>query len=196
MDGSFGRGSVPSLVFLLFQPVRFRLLSGVPQKLRQIVHATISDYEKGNMLSDTIATVLNVKGDRVYTISPDAKAVDAVALMARKGIGAVVVISDGQLAGIVSAKDFGQRVVLERQPLENTKVGDIMTSPVITVSPTTTVAEAMALMTHNRIRHLPVVEKGELGGIVAMGDLARSVIAEQAFTIDQLQRYVGQRHPV
>ena len=148
------------------------------------------------MLSDTIATVLNVKGDRVYTISPDAKAVDAVALMARKGVGAVVVISDGQGAGIVSAKDFGQRVVLERQPLENTKVGDIMTSPVITVSLTTTVAEAMALMTHNRIRHLPVVEKGDLGGIVAMGDLARSVIAEQAFTIDQLQRYVGQGHPV
>lgn len=114
------------------------------------------------MLSDTIATVLNVKGDRVYTISPDAKAVDAVALMARKGVGAVVVISDGQLAGIVSAKDFGRRVVLERQPLENTKVRDIMTSPVIIVSPTTTVAEAMALMTHNRIRHLPVVEKGEL----------------------------------
>ena len=89
-------------------------------------------------------------------------------MMARKGVGAVVVISDGQLAGIVSAKELGRRVVLERQPLENTKVRDIMTSPVIIVSPTTTVAEAMALMTHNRIRHPRVVEKGELGGIVAM----------------------------
>jgi CBS domain-containing protein len=148
------------------------------------------------MLSDTIATVLNVKGNQVYAISPEAKALDAVALMARNGISAVVVISNGQLAGIVSAKDFGRRVVLERQPLESTKVGDIMTSPVLTVSPATTVAEAMALMTHNRIRHLPVVEKGELGGIVSMGDLARAAIAEQAFTIDQLQRYVGQRHPV
>jgi signal-transduction protein with cAMP-binding, CBS, and nucleotidyltransferase domain len=147
------------------------------------------------MLTDTIATVLDVKGDQVYTISPEARALDAVALMARESVAAVVVISDGQLAGIVSAKDFGQRVVLKGQPLESTKVGDIMTSPVITVSPTTTVAEAMALMTHNRIRHLPVVEKGEIGGIVAMGDLARSVIAEQAFTIDQLQRYVGHKHP-
>ena len=196
MDGSLWEWLGPVADVSAFPSDPIRLLSGVPQKLRQIVHTTIRDYEKGNMLTDTIATVLNAKGDRVYTISPDAKAVDAVALMARKGVGAVVVISDGQLAGIVSAKDFGQRVVLERQPLENTKVGDIMTSPVITVSPTTTVAEAMALMTHNRIRHLPVVEKGELGGIVAMGDLARSVIAEQAFTIDQLQRYVGHRHPV
>ena len=196
MDGSLWEWLGPVADVSAFPSGPIRLLSGVPQKLRQIVHTTIRDYEKGNMLTDTIATVLNAKGDRVYTISPDAKAVDAVALMARKGVGAVVVISDGQVAGIVSAKDFGQRVVLERQPLENTKVGDIMTSPVLTVSPATTVAEAMALMTHNRIRHLPVVEKGELGGIVAMGDLARSVIAEQAFTIDQLQRYVGHRHPV
>jgi CBS domain-containing protein len=80
--------------------------------------------------------------------------------------------------------------------LETTKVGDIMTSPVLTVKPTTTVAEAMALMTQHRIRHLPVLTKGGLGGIVAMGDLARSVIAEQAFAIDQLQRYVGHKHPV
>ena len=148
------------------------------------------------MLSDTIATVLKVKGNQVYTISPESKALDAVALMARKGVAAVVVISNGQLTGIVSAKDFGQRLVLGGQPLESTKVGDIMTSPVLTVGPTTKVAEAMALMTHNRIRHLPVVENGELGGIVAMGDLARSVIAEQAFAIDQLQRYVGHSHPV
>jgi CBS domain-containing protein len=148
------------------------------------------------MLSDTIGTVLKVKGNEVYTISPEAKALDAVALMARKRVAAVVVISDGQLAGIVSAKDFGQRVVLEGQPLKTTKVGDIMTNPVFTVSPTTTVAEAMAVMTHNRIRHLPVMENDELGGIVSMGDLARSVIAEQAFAIDQLQRYVGHRSPV
>ena len=148
------------------------------------------------MLSDTIATVLNVKGNQVYTISPEAKALDAVALMARKRVAAVVVISNGQLAGIVSAKDFGRRVVLEGQPLEGTTVGDMMSSPVLIVSPTTTVAEAMALMTHNQIRHLPVMEKGELGGIVSMGDLARSVIAEQGFMIDQLQRYVGQGHPV
>ncbi len=145
------------------------------------------------MLTDTIATVLNEKGNQVYAIAPEASALDAVALMARNGVASVVVISDGELAGIVSAKDFGQRVVLEGQPLEDTKVSEMMTSPVLTVSLTTTVAEAMALMTHNRIRHLPVVEDGELAGIVSMGDLARSVIAEQAFAIDQLQRYVGHK---
>ncbi len=145
------------------------------------------------MLTDTIATVLNEKGNQVYAIAPEASALDAVALMARNGVASVIVISDGELAGIVSAKDFGQRVVLEGQPLEDTKVSEMMTSPVLTVSLTTTVAEAMALMTHNRIRHLPVVEDGELAGIVSMGDLARSVIAEQAFAIDQLQRYVGHK---
>lgn len=148
------------------------------------------------MLTDTIATILNAKGNQVYSISPESNALDAVALMARKGVAAVVVISDEELAGIISAKDFGRRVVLEGQSLEGTKVGEIMTSPVLIVSPTTTVAEAMAVMTHNRIRHLPVVEKGELAGIVSMGDLARSVIAEQAFTIDQLQHYVGHKYPV
>jgi CBS domain-containing protein len=148
------------------------------------------------MLSDTIATVLNAKGSQVYAIAPEAKALDAVALMAREGVAAVVVISNGELDGIVSAKDFGRRVVLEGQSLEGATVGDIMTTPVLIVTPTTTVAEAMAVMTHNRIRHLPVVEKGELAGIVSMGDLARSVIAEQAFTIDQLQHYVGHKYPV
>jgi CBS domain-containing protein len=147
------------------------------------------------MLSDTIATVLKIKGDQVYSISPEAKALDAVALMARKRVAAVVVIFDGQPIGIVSAKDFGQRLVLEGRSLEDTKVGDIMTSPVITTSPTTTVSEAMAMMTHNRIRHLPVMDDNELGGIVSMGDLARAVIAEQAFTIDQLHGYVGHKYP-
>jgi signal-transduction protein with cAMP-binding, CBS, and nucleotidyltransferase domain len=148
------------------------------------------------MRSDTIATVLSKKGGQVYSISPDERALDAVALMARMGVAAVVVISGGQPAGIVSAKDFGQRVVLEGKSLERTKVGDIMTSPVITVSPTTTVSEAMAVMTRNRIRHLPVMEEGQLAGIVAMGDLARAIIDEQAFTIDQLHGYVGQKYPV
>jgi signal-transduction protein with cAMP-binding, CBS, and nucleotidyltransferase domain len=116
--------------------------------------------------------------------------------MAQKGVAAVVVISDGQPAGIVSAKDFGRRVVLEGRSLEGTKVGDIMTSPVITVGPTTTVSEAMAVMTPNRIRHLPVMDEDRLAGIVAMGDLARAVIAERAFTIDQLHGYVGHKYPV
>lgn len=147
------------------------------------------------MLSDTIATILNIKGDQVYSISPEEKALDAVALMARKGVAAVVVISEGQPAGIVSAKDFAQRVVVEGRSLEHTKVGDIMTSPISTVSPTTTVSEAMAVMAHKRIRHLPVMDNDELAGIVTMGDLARSVIAEQAFTIDQLHSYVGHKYP-
>jgi len=147
------------------------------------------------MLSDPIATILSKKGDQVYSISPGEKALDAVALMARKGVAAVVVISEGQPKGIVSAKDFGRRVVVEGRSLESTKVGEIMTSPIITVSPTTTVSEAMEVMTRNRIRHLPVMDEDKLGGIVAMGDLARAVIAEQALTIDQLHGYIGHRYP-
>jgi CBS domain-containing protein len=147
------------------------------------------------MLTDTIATVLNEKGNHVYSISPQEKALDAVALMAQKGVAAVVVISNGHPSGIVSAKDFGRRVVLEGRSLEGTRVRDIMTSPVITVRPTTTVSEAMALMAKNRIRHLPVMDEDRLAGIVAMGDLARSVIAEQAHAIDQLHGYVGHKYP-
>jgi CBS domain-containing protein len=147
------------------------------------------------MLTDTVATVLSEKGNQVYSVTPEQPAIDSMALMAQRGIAAVLVVSAGRPVGIVSAKDYGSRVVIEGRSSERTKVGSIMTSPVITVRPEATVSEAMALMTSNRIRHLPVMDQDRLVGIVTIGDLARSIIAEQALAIDHLHSYIGQKYP-
>jgi len=147
------------------------------------------------MLSDTVAKVLSEKGRQVYSVSPEQAAVDAMAVMAQRGVSAVLVVSSGRPVGVVSAKDYGRRVALEKRCAEDTKISAIMTSPVVTVSPETTVSEAMVLMTGKRIRHLPVIDRNRIIGIVSMGDLARSVIAEQALTIDQLHGHIGQKYP-
>ena len=147
------------------------------------------------MLTDTVAKVLSQKGNQVYSVTPEQPAIDAMALMAERGIAAVLVISEGWPVGIVSAKDYGKRVVLERRSSEWIRVDSIMTTPVITVSPETTVSQAVAMMTSSRIRHLPVMDKDRLIGIVTIGDLARSIIAAQAHTIDQLHGYIGQKYP-
>jgi CBS domain-containing protein len=147
------------------------------------------------MLTDTITSILRNKGNQVYSVSPEQSAIDAIALMAQKSVAAVLVISANRPVGIVSAKDYGKRVVLEGRTAEHTTVSAIMTSPVITVSPETTVSEAMAVMTSNRIRHLPVMDQDRIAGIVTIGDLARSVIAEQARSIDHLHSYIGHKYP-
>jgi CBS domain-containing protein len=147
------------------------------------------------MLSDTVAKVLSDKGYQVYSVAPDWPAIDAMALMVQKDVAAVLVVSAGRPVGIVSAKDYGRRVALERRPSEDTKISAIMTRPVITVSPETTVSEAMAVMAGKRIRHLPVMDQDRIVGIVSMGDLSRSIIAEQALAIDQLHGYIGQKYP-
>jgi len=148
-----------------------------------------------SILTSTIATVLNMKGTQVYSVTPEQFAIDAVALMAEKGIGAVLVVSAGRPVGILSAKDHSKRIVLEGKSSQNTRIHTIMTSPVITISLETTVAQAMALMTKKRIRHLPVMDGDRLAGIVAMGDLGRSIMAEQAHAIDQLHGYIGHNYP-
>ena len=147
------------------------------------------------MLSDTVAQVLSEKGNQVYSVAPEQAAIDAMAVMAQKGISAVLVVSAGRPVGIVSAKDYGRRVALEKRCAEDTRISAIMTTPVITVSPEATVSEAMVLMTGRRIRHLPVMDRSGIIGIVSIGDLARSVIAEQALAIEQLHGYIGQKYP-
>jgi CBS domain-containing protein len=148
-----------------------------------------------HMLSDTVATVLIQKGAHVYSVAPDQAAIDAMTLMGQQRIAAVLVVSAGRPVGIVSAKDYGRRVALEKRDPQDTKVSAIMTSPVVTVSPEATVSEAMAIMAGRRIRHLPVMDRDQIAGIVSIGDLARSVIAEQTVAIDHLHGYIGQKYP-
>jgi CBS domain-containing protein len=118
---------------------------------------------------------LSRKGHEVCSV-PDAPVRDVLSLMASKGVAGVLVISEGKLVGILSAKDYGQRVVLEGKPSGNVRVQVIMSNPVITVNPDADAAQCLAIMTHHRIRHLPVLDQGKLTGIVSTGDLASAII--------------------
>jgi CBS domain-containing protein len=139
-----------------------------------------------------IASILKNKDHGIYSVAPDATVYDAIAIMAEKGVAAVLVLAEGSLAGIVSAKDYGSKVVLRGRSAKDTRVQEIMTTPVVTVTPDVTVTECIGIMTRCHIRHLPVFDRGELVGVVSLGDLARAVISDQAFKIEQLMTYVGQ----
>lgn len=128
---------------------------------------------------------------QVYAVSPDDTVYDALTLMAEKNIGAVLVIdANGEVKGIFSERDYARRGVLQGHTSRETAVRDIMTPEVIVVEPSATVDACMALMTEKRIRHLPVVDAGELIGVVSIGDIVRAVVEEQEFTIQSLVSYV------
>ena len=137
-----------------------------------------------------LSQLLDAKGSNVYSVSPDASVLDAIGLMAERHIGAVVVMEGARLAGILSERDYARKVVLKGRSSTSTAVHEIMSTPVITVSPAQTVEDAMRLMTTHRIRHLPVVRDGAVTGIVSIGDLVKSVIEEQRHTIEDLKNYI------
>ena len=145
-------------------------------------------------MSETIASVLNNKGARIWSIDPEATILDAIALMAEKAIGALVVVSEGRLVGIISERDYARKVILQGRSSKDTHVREIMTSSVITVSPEKTVDECMRIITNNRVRHLPVMRGGEVIGVISIGDLVRAIIAEQAATIDHLDSYIAGKY--
>lgn len=130
----------------------------------------------------------------VATIAPSATVQEAAALMAGKRIGALVVMADDAIVGIVSERDMARRLVQADRPATKTKVSEIMTSPVMYVETTNTNEECMALMTDNRMRHLPVLQRGRLVGLISIGDLVKDVISEQQFIIDQLEHYITGVH--
>jgi IMP dehydrogenase len=144
-------------------------------------------------MSLTVAQVLAGKpggGRTVHTIDKDSTVLDALELMAEKGIGALVVTADEQIVGIVTERDYARKVELCRRSAGDTRVDEIMTAKVRYVEPTQSADECMALMTEHRMRHLPVLSEGRLSGIVSIGDLLKQQIADQQFTIDQLEHYI------
>ncbi|MFE0465298.1 CBS domain-containing protein [Kitasatospora sp. NPDC058965] len=141
----------------------------------------------------TAAKVLAAKpngGRTVYTIGKESPVLDAIRLMAEKGVGALVVLADQRIAGIVSERDYARKVELLGRTAGETRVEEIMTTAVRYVEPEQTVDECMALMTEHRMRHLPVLDGGTLSGLISIGDLVKSQIADQQFTISQLEHYI------
>jgi CBS domain-containing protein len=143
----------------------------------------------------TVAHILQTKKNRtVYTIPPTSRVLDAIKLMAEKSIGALLVVEGGQIVGIVTERDYARKVVLLGRSSNDTSVSAIMTSSVMYVRPDQTNEQCMALMTENRLRHLPVMDNGQLIGLISIGDLVKDIISEQQFIIQQLEHYIrGER---
>jgi CBS domain-containing protein len=139
----------------------------------------------------TVRQLLGAKSPEVFHIAPDAPVIDAIRLMAQRHVGALLVMQGGALAGIVSERDYARKVVLMGRKSTETTVGTIMSAPVIHVELAQTVNECMKLMTEKRIRHLPVVENGELVGVISIGDCVKAVIDEQKHEIEDLRRYIA-----
>jgi CBS domain-containing protein len=138
----------------------------------------------------TVSHILGHKGQDVWSVSSAMSVFDALSMMADKNIGALVVIDDNSVTGIVSERDYARKVVLLGKDSKETRVDEIMTPNPITVTAETSVESCMELMTDNRFRHLPVMDDEELVGVISIGDVVSAVIEEQSFLIDQLEGYI------
>lgn len=135
--------------------------------------------------------ILNSKGNEIWHITSEDSVLDAIKLMAEKKIGALLVMENDDLNGVVSERDYARKVILKGKSSSGTPVKEIMTADVVVTNPQETVEKCMALMTENRIRHLPVVEDGKVVGVLSIGDLVKAIIADQQHQIEQLENYIS-----
>jgi CBS domain-containing protein len=143
----------------------------------------------------TIRSILDAKGTNIYCLSPEASVYHAIEMMAEKRVGALLVLAEGKLAGIISERDYARKVILTGKASKQTPVREIMTTPVIYVSPDDTAERCMGIVTRERVRHLPVMEGDRILGIVSIGDLVNAIIHEQAATIAHLSDYIAGKYP-
>ena len=138
----------------------------------------------------TIRQLLKTKGNDIWTVAPESTVFDALKLMAEKNVGALLVTENDALVGIVSERDYARKGILKGLASEDTRVSEIMVTRVVFAKPEESIEQCMALMSSKHIRHLPVMEDGKLVGIVSIGDLVLSIISDQKFMIDQLEKYI------
>lgn len=141
-------------------------------------------------MKKTVQNVIDAKGADVFSVDTDLSVFEALEYMAEKNIGAVLVMHDDVMVGIMSERDYARKVVLLSKASKETRVSEIMTPDPVYVAPSETVSECMKLMTDNRFRHLPVMTGDKVVGLISIGDVVRAIIEEQAFLIDQLETYI------
>jgi CBS domain-containing protein len=139
----------------------------------------------------TVSQLLRVKGSEVFSVAPQDSVLHAIEVMATRHVGALLVMSQGSLIGIISERDYARKVILKNRSSHDTPVSDIMTSPAVSVTPEDTVHNCMQIMTERRFRHLPVVKGGRVVGMLSIGDLVKAVIQDQTEQIEQLERYIA-----
>jgi len=145
----------------------------------------------GGVRMQTVNQLLKVKGGQIFSVAPTDSVLRAIEIMATRHVGALLVMSQDALLGIISERDYARKVILKNRSSHDTPVGDIMTKNPMTVSADATVHHCMEIMTEGRFRHLPVVDKGRVVGILSIGDLVKAVIEDQSQKIEQLERYIA-----
>lgn len=155
----------------------------------------VYNADAAEKLSGTARMILDDKGRTVFTIDATATVYDAVAEMDKQRVGALFVIEGDALVGVVSERDYTRKVILQGRSSRETTVTEIMTSPVISVEPGTTLGQCMHIVTERRVRHLAVVEAGHLAGVITIGDLVRTIVSLQAQTIDELNTVITGPYP-
>jgi CBS domain-containing protein len=157
--------------------------------MRSSCSADRSEGQGRNM--QTVDQLLKLKGTEVFSVTPQDSVLHAIEIMATRHVGALLVMSQATLIGIISERDYARKVILKNRSSHDTPVGDIMTSPAVSVTPEDTVHQCMTLMTEGRFRHLPVVKGERVVGMLSIGDLVKAVIQEQSEHIQQLERYIA-----
>lgn len=159
------------------------------------VHVAGAMGARKTAIEETVGSILHVKGNHVWRIAPSATVYQAITEMADKKVGALPVVAEEELVGIITERDYARKVILQGRSSPHTVVREIMTPSPITVTPEFTVQQCLKIMSARRFRHLPVVEESKLCGIISIGDLVAAIIANQAFTIEQLETYIAAGYP-
>ena len=152
-------------------------------------------HSSGEKLAGTARTLLERKGRAVYSIGPDASVYDAIARMDEYHVGALLVIDGSHLVGVISERDYARKVILQERASRHTRVHEIMTTPAIYVEASTPLSECMRIINQERVRHLPVMEAGKVVGVVSIGDVVRTIVAQQADTIEYLSTMLTDPYP-